>query len=83
MLGCPEAVDHWSKVYDYLIKEHQLAEKVGLVGLSRGGLYCYNFAVAYLIGWPAFMETLPFVISRAGQEDSEKAPEVLTIGSWS
>lgn len=47
MLGCPEAVDHWSKVYDYLIKEHQLAEKVGLVGLSRGGLYCYNFAVAY------------------------------------
>lgn len=46
MLGCPEAVDHWNLVYNYLTHEHQFAEKVGLVGLSRGGLYCYNWAIA-------------------------------------
>ncbi len=45
MLGSPEAVAHWDKVYAELIAKYQFAPKVALVGLSRGGLYCYNWAV--------------------------------------
>jgi pimeloyl-ACP methyl ester carboxylesterase len=45
MLGCPEAVAHWDKVYAELTAQHKFASKVALVGLSRGGLYCYNWAV--------------------------------------
>lgn len=46
LLGAPTAVDHWNKLYQVLTEKHGLAKKVALVGLSRGGLYCYNWAVA-------------------------------------
>ena len=46
LLGAPEAVSHWDKVYAELTKNHQFASKVALVGLSRGGLYCYNWAAS-------------------------------------
>ena len=35
-----------SKSYKYLTEEHGFAKKVALEGLSRGGLYCYNWAAA-------------------------------------
>ncbi len=44
LLGCPKAVAHWDKVYEELTTKHKFAPKVALVGLSRGGLYCYNWA---------------------------------------
>jgi len=46
MLGCPRAVSHWNAFYRELTEKHGLAKKVALVGLSRGGLYCYNWAAA-------------------------------------
>lgn len=46
LLGCPTAVEHWNACYRVLTEQHGLASKVGLVGLSRGGLYCYNWAAA-------------------------------------
>lgn len=46
MLGSPGAVQHWNKLYAHLTKEYGFARKVALVGLSRGGLYCYNWAIA-------------------------------------
>ncbi len=46
MLGAPQAVEHWNSVYHRLTHDHGLASKVGLVGLSRGGLYCYNWAIS-------------------------------------
>lgn len=45
MLGCPRAVAHWNVLYQELTDKYQLAPKVALVGLSRGGLYCYNWAI--------------------------------------
>lgn len=45
MLGSPSAVAHWNAFYEELTGRYGLADKVGLVGLSRGGLYCYNWAV--------------------------------------
>lgn len=46
MLGCPKAVEHWNAYYKELTTRYHFAPKVALVGLSRGGLYCYNWASA-------------------------------------
>ena len=46
LLGSPVAVAHWNKFYEELTGRYGLAKKVALVGLSRGGLYCYNWAAS-------------------------------------
>ncbi|MBI3415095.1 MAG: prolyl oligopeptidase family serine peptidase [Verrucomicrobia bacterium] len=46
MLGSPEAVAHWNSFYRELTEKYGFAKKAALVGLSRGGLYCYNWAAA-------------------------------------
>lgn len=46
MLGSPTAVAHWDAFYRVLTERYGLARKAALVGLSRGGLYCYNWAAA-------------------------------------
>lgn len=46
MLGCPDAVAHWNKTYAELTGKYGFAKRAALVGLSRGGLYCYNWASA-------------------------------------
>lgn len=45
-LGSPTAVAAWNTVYAELTGRHGLARRPALVGLSRGGLYCYNWAIA-------------------------------------
>lgn len=46
MLGSPTAVEHWNEFYAELTGKYGLSPKPALVGLSRGGLYCYNWATA-------------------------------------
>ena len=46
MLGSPTAVTHWDKFYAELTEKYGFSKKPALVGLSRGGLYCYNWAIA-------------------------------------
>jgi pimeloyl-ACP methyl ester carboxylesterase len=46
MLGAPEAVAHWNAFYRELTGKYGFAKKAALVGLSRGGLYVYNWAAA-------------------------------------
>ena len=46
MLGSPTAVAHWNKFYAELTGKYGFSKKPALVGLSRGGLYCYNWAIA-------------------------------------
>ncbi len=46
MLGCPDAVKLWNECYAELTAKYGLSNKPSLVGLSRGGLYCYNWAIA-------------------------------------
>ena len=46
MLGSPPAVALWEKCYADL-RGRGLGPKPALVGLSRGGLYCYNWATAH------------------------------------
>ncbi|WP_215240762.1 SGNH/GDSL hydrolase family protein [Dyadobacter helix] len=44
MFGNPEAMQVWDNFYDFLVKQKQFAPKVALEGVSRGGLYVYNWA---------------------------------------
>jgi hypothetical protein len=46
MFGSPAAVAYWDALYEELTGKYGFARKAALVGLSRGGLYCYNWAVA-------------------------------------
>ncbi len=46
MLGSPKAVAHWNAFYKYLTEDYGFAKKVALEGMSRGGLYIYNWAAA-------------------------------------
>jgi pimeloyl-ACP methyl ester carboxylesterase len=45
--GGPPAMGHWEKVYLQLIDHFSLSPQSALVGTSRGGLYCYNWAARY------------------------------------
>ena len=47
LFGSPTAVAHWEKLYDVLVKNHELHPKPGLIGLSRGALYCMAWATAH------------------------------------
>lgn len=47
LFGSPKAVAQWEKFHDALVHEHQLSPKPGLIGLSRGALYCMAWAAAH------------------------------------
>lgn len=42
--GCPDALKHWDVFYRELTEKHGLSRRPILEGLSRGGLYCFNWA---------------------------------------
>lgn len=44
--GCPDALAHWDVLYEEVTDQHSLSPKPVLEGLSRGGLYCFNWAAA-------------------------------------
>lgn len=44
LYGHSSAMMIWDKFYDYLVHQKQLASKVALEGVSRGGLYIYGWA---------------------------------------
>lgn len=45
--GSPRAMAAWEAAYDVLTREHGLHRKPGLIGLSRGALYCMAWAAAH------------------------------------
>ena len=45
--GCPDALKHWDVFYKTLTERHGLSKKPVLEGLSRGGLYCFNWAASH------------------------------------
>ena len=47
LLGSPGCVEIWNNFYNYLITQYGLNKKVALEGVSRGGLYVFNFAKKY------------------------------------
>ena len=47
LMGSPKSVDLWQKYYTYLTENFGLSKKANLEGMSRGGLYVMNWAIAY------------------------------------
>ena len=47
LFGSPKAIARWEKAYDVLVHQHGLHPKPGFIGLSRGALYCMNWAAAH------------------------------------
>ncbi len=47
LLGSPGCVEIWNSFYNYLTTQYDLNKKVALEGVSRGGLYVFNFAKKY------------------------------------
>jgi pimeloyl-ACP methyl ester carboxylesterase len=47
LFGSPKAVKKWETFHEAMAKEHGMHPKPGLIGLSRGGLYCLNWAAAH------------------------------------
>jgi sialidase-1 len=45
--GSPEGVKIWDEYFRYLTENFKLDDRVALEGISRGGLYVYNFAKKY------------------------------------
>lgn len=46
LFGSPEAIQRWNNFYSWAREEFNLAPKVILEGMSRGGLVIYNWAIA-------------------------------------
>ena len=42
--GSPSAINIWDDFYKFLTLEYKLQKKVALMGVSRGGLFVYNWA---------------------------------------
>jgi lysophospholipase L1-like esterase/pimeloyl-ACP methyl ester carboxylesterase len=47
LFGSPKCVEIWNDFYNYLTSQYGLNKKVALEGVSRGGLYVFNFAKKY------------------------------------
>ncbi len=47
MYGSPIAVQVWDSFYKYLTQIYGFSDKVAMEGVSRGGLFVYNFAKKY------------------------------------
>lgn len=47
IFGAPQAMDVWNNFYNYLTSQYGLSKKVALEGVSRGGLFVFNFAKKY------------------------------------
>lgn len=46
LFGSPQAISYGNQFYDELTKKHGFQTKVALEGVSRGGLFIYNWAIA-------------------------------------
>jgi pimeloyl-ACP methyl ester carboxylesterase len=47
LYGAPVALDAMDALYDDLLKTHQLSSKTTLIGMSRGGLFAFNWAALH------------------------------------
>lgn len=47
LFGAPEAQKQWLPFYAELTGKYGLSKKPALIGMSRGGLYCFNWAAAH------------------------------------
>lgn len=86
LFGAPQAVAHWNKVHAELTQKYGLADKAALVGVSRGGLYCYNWAaanpdkVACIYGDAPVCDAMSWPVGRnPGEGNANEIPKLLKV----
>jgi len=47
LFGSPQAIKQWESFHAHLVRNHGFHPRAGLIGLSRGGLYCMNWAAEH------------------------------------
>ena len=47
LFGSPKAITKWEAFHAAMVTDYGMHPKPGLIGLSRGGLYCLNWAAAH------------------------------------
>ncbi|QEL13407.1 alpha/beta hydrolase [Limnoglobus roseus] len=47
LFGSPKALKKWESFHAAMVQDYGLHPKPGFIGLSRGGLYCMNWAAAH------------------------------------
>ncbi len=47
LFGSPKAIEQWEKFYAAMTGDYGLHAQPGFIGLSRGGLYCMNWAATH------------------------------------
>lgn len=47
LFGSPRAIKKWETFYHAMVNDYGLHPKPGFIGLSRGGLYCMNWAATH------------------------------------
>ncbi len=47
LFGSPKAITKWETFHAAMVENYSMHPKPGLIGLSRGGLYCMNWAAAH------------------------------------
>lgn len=47
LFGSPKAIRQWESFHQAMVTDHGLHPRPGLIGLSRGGLYCMTWAAAH------------------------------------
>lgn len=47
LFGAPKAMMRWEKFHETMVKDYGLHPKPGLIGVSRGALYCMAWAAAH------------------------------------
>ncbi|MBN80307.1 MAG: hypothetical protein CMJ70_09215 [Planctomycetaceae bacterium] len=81
--GNGEAVWRWSQLYEYLTAEHAFSPRPALLGMSRGGLIIYAWALKYparlscIYGDAPVMGLRPYV---AGRDEGD--PELEKVSDW-
>ena len=83
--GNGEAVWRWSQCYQYLTDQHGFSPRPALLGMSRGGLMIYAWALKYperlscIYGDAPVMGLRPYVAGRtAGDPDLKKVADWMT-----
>lgn len=86
LFGAPQAVSHWNQVHAALTQTYGLATKAALVGVSRGGLYCYNWAaanpdkVACIYGDAPVCDAMSWPIGRnPGEGNANEVAKILKV----
>ncbi|MBC8353303.1 MAG: prolyl oligopeptidase family serine peptidase [Planctomycetes bacterium] len=81
--GNAEAIRRWDRFYEYLTDEHGLSRKPALLGMSRGGLIIYHWAIKHADQVSCIYADAPALGIRPYVQNREEGdPELERLRGW-